>query len=318
MCRVAKLIMASIQDKKKESGSFYTKLGRFSLWILASFVFLILLVLIIIQTSVVQDYARKKTVTYLEHKLKSRVEIGKLKIKFPITISLQNVFLGDKSKDTLLYGEEIKVDINMLRLLKSDIRIKEIALNHIVVKIKRLQPNSVFNYQFIVDAFASKPVVKSQDTTSLKMKINRIIVTNTRIIYKDVVTGNDMDFTFGHLDIKISTFDPSHLLFNIPTISLKGLKGYFYQTEPLQMSLDKTVAVSSTSTNHDLRVFNKELNLSSVDFVYKNAPAHLNSSFVIGNAQLHPKAIDAKNYVIMLHVIFLYLKHPTLFYNVLR
>lgn len=292
--------MESKKDEAKKQRSFFSKLGRLFVWILASVVFFILLVLIIIQTSVVQDYARRKTVTYLEHKLKSKVGIGKLRIEFPITLSLQNVFLGDKSKDTLLYGREIKVNVNMLRLLKSDIRIKEIALNHIVVKVKRLQPNSVFNFQFIVDAFAGKQVAKSQDTTSLKMKINRILVNNTRIVYKDVVTGNDMNLTFGHLDIKISTFDPSHLLFNIPTISLKGLKGYYYQTEPLKGLLVKTVAVSSTSPDQDLRLFNKEMSLSDVNVVYKSDPAHLNSSFVIGNAQLHPKIIDLKNNAITL------------------
>jgi hypothetical protein len=297
--------MVSEQDKTKKRRSFFSRLGRWFVWILASFVFLILLFLIIIQTSVVQDYARKKTVSYLEHKLKSRVEIGKLRIKFPITISLQHVFLGDKSKDTLLYGGEIKVNLNMFRLLKSDIRIKEIALNHIVVKVKRLQPNSVFNYQFIVDAFASKPVVKSKDTTSLKMKIDRILVNNTRIIYKDVVTGNDMDLTFGHLDVKISAFDPSHLLFNVPTISLKGLKGYFYQTEPLKTSLVKAGTEVTTPSDQDLRFFNKEMNISAVDVVYKNEPDHLNSSFVIGKAQLHPKNIDLKNSIFTLHDAFL-------------
>jgi hypothetical protein len=297
--------MVSEQDKTKERKSFFSKLGRWFVWILASFVFLILLFLIIIQASVVQDYARKKTVSYLEHKLKTKVEIGKLRIKFPITISLQNVFLGDKSKDTLLYGGEIKVNINMFRLLKGDIRIKEIALNHVVVKAKRLQPNSVFNYQFIVDAFASKQVVKSKDTTSLKMNINRILVDNTRINYKDVVTGNDMDLTFGHLDVKINTFDPSHLLFNIPSISLNGLKGYFYQREPLKESLVKLPPESSTPADQNLRLFSKALNLSAINVVYKNDPSHLNASFVIGKAQLHPKTIDLKNSAIDLRDAFL-------------
>lgn len=297
--------MESIQKEVKRRRTFFSKLGRLLLWLLSSFVFLMLLVLVMIQTSVVQDYARRKTVIYLEYKLKSRVEIGKLRIKFPITISLQNVFLGDKSKDTLLYSGEIKVNINMFRLLRSELQIKEIALNHIVIKAKRLQPNSVFNYQFIIDAFASKQVVKKIDTTSLKMNINRILVNNTRIIYKDVVTGNNIDLTFGHLDVQISAFDPSHLLFNIPTISLKGLKGYFYQTEPIKETLRKADAVLSSPPVHDLYLFNKELNLSDIDVVYKNDPNHLNSSFVIGKAKIHPKTIDLKNSTITLRDAFL-------------
>ena len=284
------------QDEKKRRTSFFFKLGRWLAWILASLTLFVLLVLIALQTSVVQDYARKKTVTYLEHKLKSKVEIGKLKIVFPVTISLQNVFLGDKTKDTLIYGKQIQVDLSMLRLLGSELQINKVALNQVVVKVKRLQSDTVFNFQFIVDAFASKPTVKSRDTTTMKMGIDRILIDNTRVIFKDAITGNDMDLTFGHLDVHIATFDPSHQLFNIPNISLKGLKGYFYQTNPIPLPFNKKVAMDSeTSPSQSIRIFNKEINLSEANVVYKNDPAHLNSTFIIGNARLHPKSIDLQH-----------------------
>jgi hypothetical protein len=294
--------MKSKQEVSVKKKSLATRLARILGWIVAVVLFLLILIAILIQTSYVQNFARGKVVSYLEHKLKTKVAIGKLDIKFPTSLSLQNVFFEDQSKDTLLYGGELKVDIDMFRLLKNDIQIKEIALNNIVAKVKRLPPDSVFNFQFIVDAFSTEQnkVSENQDTATLKMNIDRILVNNTRIIYKDAFTGNDMDFSLGHLDTKITTFDPSHLLFDIPDITLKGLRGHFYQKEPSKQSIEKTVAVASASPENYLRFLNREMNLSDINVAYQSEPSHMNSHFVIGNLILHPKTIDLKNSIITL------------------
>ncbi|MGH2566399.1 MAG: AsmA family protein, partial [Ginsengibacter sp.] len=228
---------------------------------------------------------------------------GKLAVKFPTSLSLQNVFFEDQSKDTLLYGGELDVNINMLRLLRNDIEIKKIELNNIVAKVKRLPPDSAFNFQFIVDAFAGSETISSgkKDTSSLKMNIDRILLNNTRIIYKDAFTGNDMDLSFGHFDTKITTFDPSHLLFNIPEINLNGLTGYFYQVKPLQKSIEKTVADAAVQPDNFFQFLNKEMQLSNINVAYKSEPSNINSKFIIQDATLHPKTIDLKNSIITLN-----------------
>ncbi|MEO6837914.1 MAG: translocation/assembly module TamB domain-containing protein [Ginsengibacter sp.] len=284
------------KEKVRKKRSVLSKLARVFLWILGSLLFLFVAALILIQTSFVQNFARKKVVSYLENKLKTKVEIGNLNIKFPTTLSLKNVFLEDQSKDTLLYGGEIKVDINMLALIKKDISIKEIALNDIVAKVKRLPPDSVFNFQFIVDAFTNGKTntVKNQDTSSLKINIDRILVNNTRIIFKDLFTGNDMDLAIGHFDTRISTFDPSHLRFNFPSITLNGLKGYFHQLKPLKEPVKETIAQAATEPQNDLEFLNKEINLSDIDVTFNSEPSDMKTSFVIAKASLHPKKIDLK------------------------
>ena len=232
-------------------------------WIIASVIFLLILVAILIQIPSVQNYGRKKVVSYLEHKLNTKVEIGKLAIKFPTSLSLQNVYIEDQSKDTLLYGGELKVDISMFKLIRSDIEIKEIALDNFLVKVKRMPPDTTFNFQFIVDAFMSENTkdAEVEDTTPLKINIDKILLDRTRIVYKDAYTGNDMDLAIGHFNTRIKTFDPSHLLFNIPEMTLKGLKGHFYQMEPLKKTLEKSVAEAAAEPDNFLRLLNKTINI---------------------------------------------------------
>ncbi len=284
----------------RKKSALYT-ITKVFLWIIASVLFLIMLVLILIQTSFVQNFARKKVVSYLQNKLHTEVRIGKLDVDFPTTLSLRNVFIADQSKDTLLYGNELKVNMDMPALINSKIDINKITLNGVVAKVKRLPPDSVFNFQFIVDAFNNpNSTTTSTDTSSLQMNIDEILVNKTRIVYKDLFTGNDMDLTFGHFDTKISTFDPSHLLFNIPTITLNGLTGYFYQLEPLKKPVKTSVSEAAAQPDNYLQLLNNEINLSDIDVAYKSEPSHVNTSFVIGKADIHPRTIDLKNSVVTL------------------
>src|SRR6185437_1576002 len=119
-------------NERKRTKSFVSSIVKVFLWIIASILFLIMLVLILIQTSFVQNFARKKVVSYLQKKLKTEVQIGKLGVDFPTTLSLQNIFIADQSKDTLVFGKEIKVNIDMVKLISKNIDIKEITLNGIV------------------------------------------------------------------------------------------------------------------------------------------------------------------------------------------
>jgi uncharacterized protein YhdP len=98
-----------IQPKKKKT--LAGKIANIVSYILVSLVFLILLLVLSLQTSPVQNFARGKVQNFLEKKLKTRVEIGKLDISFPNAILLKNIYIEDQTKDTLLSGGLLKVDL---------------------------------------------------------------------------------------------------------------------------------------------------------------------------------------------------------------
>jgi len=255
--------------------SVLAKVGRgFGIFIL-SIIVLIILVLVLIQTAPVQNFARKKIVAFLENKLKTRVEIRGLDIEFPKMLVLQGVYIEDKTKDTLIAGNQLKVDIDMFKLLSKQIQINEINLNGITTKVKRQLPDTTFNFQFIVDAFTSpepaQPVKK--DTGAMKMAIEKIIVDKTRMVYLDIVTGNDVDVYLEHFETHIDTFDPANLRYDVPSIALRGVRGRINQTKPMQVTAaveDPNPAVKNEPAKF-LLFSNKEILLSDIDINYNNA-----------------------------------------------
>ncbi|MEO8886549.1 MAG: AsmA family protein, partial [Mucilaginibacter sp.] len=211
-------------------------MGRFGrialktiLWIIASVIFLILLVVILIQVPAVQNFAKNKAVAFLQNKIHTKVQIGHISLGLPKLLVLEDVYFEDQKKDTLLAGEKLKVDISMLKLLHNQVEINEINLQGITTHIYR-DRDSVFNFHYIIKAFASEQ--KKPDTTksTMKFSVDKIILDRINVAYKDLTTGNDIKFALGHFDTRIKDFDMDKMKFTIPKINLSGVNAHIIQT----------------------------------------------------------------------------------------
>src|SRR5450631_1575844 len=212
------------------------KIFRITLTTILVILGIILLILVLIQTGPVQDYGRGKIEAYLENKLRTRVRIGNLYIGFPSRIILKNIYLEDRKKDTLISGGTIEVDISMFRLFSKEVRVNLLELDNITLKVKRQMPDSVFNYQFIADAFASgseKTPIKKDTTGGFTFIIEDVHLHNIHADYADDASGNDFRFNLGDFQTSIKTFDPAHQHYAIPDIRLTDVSGNIRQYKPI-------------------------------------------------------------------------------------
>ncbi|HYE54749.1 MAG TPA: AsmA family protein, partial [Chitinophagaceae bacterium] len=275
--------------------------------VLIGILLFIILIFILIQTPPVQNFARKKIQAWLSTKLNTEVTIGKLYIGFPNSVSLQNVYVEDLQNDTLLYGGRLAVDISLFKLLKSEIEINEIQLEQITAKIKRQMPDTTFNFQFIVDAFmpASKPNAPPADTAAVKMAIKSILLDKVRVIYKDVITGADMDVWVNDLTTRIDVFDPAKMTFDIPDIQVNGIRARIYQSKPLVKDepLAKDVAEATAPIVLNLK-FNT-IALQNVDLDYRNDVSAFYNTIRLGRLDVEASRIDLPNMLVELDKLHL-------------
>ncbi len=54
----------------------------------------------------------------------------------------------------------------MLKLLSSELRVSHLELDDVTMKIRRQLPDSVYNFQFIADAFSSPPETTTEKKSS--------------------------------------------------------------------------------------------------------------------------------------------------------
>ena len=269
-------------------------------------VLFLLIILLLIQTGPVQNILRVKAVAYLQKKLKTKVEVGKVYVGLPKNIILENVYIEDRQKDTLLSGGKIEANLDLVKLIfQNQLDFRSIALDNITAKIKRQLPDTAFNFQFVVDAFTTKDTTINADTSSYFISIPSVVLNKIRIIYKDTITGSDMEAWLEHLDTRIDKMDYEHFYFDVPQTNIKGLTARIYQVKPLVQSEPAAKDMAEAQQPAALKLLFKELNLENIKLDYRNDVSATYSTIDLGSANVKPNNIDLDNRVIDLQNVSL-------------
>lgn len=289
------------------------KLGRIALktflWIVGSIIALLLLIVFLIRLPAVQNFVVGKVTNYVEGKIGTPVRIGYIKIGFPKDLVLENVYLADQSKDTLVSAEELKVDIDMFKLLKNTVEIQEISLKGATAKISRSLPDSAFNFDYIVKAFSSeKESTATADTTSaMVFNIEKVNFDKIRFIYKDDVIGTRAEINLSHFDTRIKTFDlTKNMTFDMPVVNIDGLTAIVNQWSPMTDTnrpkaedfgiTDPSVKETSLLPNVGI----KTANLKNIDVRYSDSSSAMDTRFNINDLVASIHEIDLNKEIVTL------------------
>lgn len=197
------------------------------LWIVGSVIFLLLLIIFLIQIPAVQNFVVGKVTNYLENKIGTPVRIGYINIAFPKKLVLEDIYFEDQSQDTLLSGERLLVDINMWKLLQNTVELNELEVIGVTAKVNRTLPDSTFNFDYILEAFASeeeKVQQEGDEESAMVFDLDKVLLQRIRLVYDDAVIGTAAEINLNHFDTRIKKFDlAGAMAFDIPVINIDGL-----------------------------------------------------------------------------------------------
>lgn len=281
----------------RKKRSVPARVGRIFLKTLLFLFLFIVLVFLLILTPPVQRFLTTKVENYLENKLQTRVDIGRIGFGLSGDVHLDNVYIEDRTKDTLISGGTIKANINFMKLFSNEVVVKDIELQNITAKIKRVLPDTTFNYQFIVDAFVTDQA-KAPDTAQtapMKLNISDITLDNVALTYKDVITGNDVFARIGYATTTFDKIDPTTQTFDIPTLILRNATVRMKQTKPLLTPQPIAKDLKEAATPSPLNLNIGVVDVSKVAIQYDNDVSALYSNINIGTLKLDGKLLDLTN-----------------------
>ncbi|WP_130733585.1 translocation/assembly module TamB [Flavobacterium sp. J27] len=242
------------------------KIAKIILWIVGSIIGLIFLLMIALQIPFVQNYVKDKAVSYLENKIKTKVEIGSIEIGLPKKVILTDFYFEDQSGDTLLSGKKIDVDVSLIKLLRNSIEINQVNLDGITAKIDK-DKDSVYNFDYIITAFSSPD--KKETSQPMKIKIDGVTITNTKFYYNDVIHKNDVTLKVIQFETNFKAFNLDSLQFDIPEIKLTGLQ--LKLNQGVVESVDKVntkIKEETAKQSVDLKL--KHIDLSQIEVTYND------------------------------------------------
>ena len=126
----------------------------------------------IMRSSTIQTYLTHKATDYLENKLHTEVRIGSVDFELFKTFVLNDVFIRDLHKDTLLYAKTLKLNVAYYNLQTNKFVLNNLAIRNTRFNLVQYKNEHELNFQFIADAF------DTGDTTTKKSKAFDLTVYN--------------------------------------------------------------------------------------------------------------------------------------------
>lgn len=284
-------------EKEKKTTNYPRKIARIALKSILFIFLFIVFVFLMMLTPPVQHFLTGKVQSYLQKKLKTKVEIGSISFGLSGNISLQNVYIEDKTKDTLVSGGAIKAHLNYFKLFSNEVQVKDLELQNITAKVKRVLPDTVYNFQFVADAFAAEQTQSpgTAQAAPLKLNISDITLDNVSLKYTDVVTGNDMFAHIGNFSATFDTLDPFTQNLDIPTIIARNVTARIRQIKPLiePSPLPKDIADETKPSSMKLNL--GVIDLSKINIDYGNDVSAVYTTFNLGQIKGNEKLIDLQN-----------------------
>lgn len=213
-----------------------------------------------------------KTLTYLHDKLKTEIRIGNTKIDILNRVVLEDVYIEDQNKDTILNASKIKLNFNLspFKILLGKYEIEEISLEDVYFKMQKNEGQTKYNFQFILDAFKNK-TKEDTKSNSIDLNINDIYLSRVHFIKNSIVGGQKIDAYIEDGVIHVNKLDFDKELIDIRSVDLRRPYIGFddFTAKPLT-NVNKTVSSKTTSDSNSLKIIVRNFNMKDGHFVYND------------------------------------------------
>ncbi len=177
-----------------------------------------MMLLLAIQLPSVQTWLARRVTNVLSHDLKTEVKIDRVGFSLFDKLDFNGILIKDKHNDTLLYAGVLRVRITDWFFLKQKADLKYIGLENAVVNLNR--KTAVWNYQFIVDHFASKDTSVSNEQP-FYVNLKKINLQNVRFVQIDAWTGENLTVKVDELLLDANKGDVEQGRYSVKTLEME-------------------------------------------------------------------------------------------------
>ncbi len=264
---------------------------------------LVVLLALSLNIPAVQNFVKNQAISYLKNKTKTEVSLESIHIALPKDIVLNKFYMEDRKGDTLLYAQKLAVDINLFKIMNNKVEINNIALEKIRANVTRINPDTTFNFSFVVDAFMSdqkKPEdqVKKDTTSTLKFSVSKISLEDIGIVYRDDVAGNEVKLHLGEFKTDIKDFDMDQQKYLIKSLSLKNTDLKYAQRKPLtqlKAQLEQSIDTSKTASGKLPLVEIQDFAFNHVKINFEDQISQMNADLNLNEVVLTQLMADLTN-----------------------
>ncbi len=213
----------------------------------------------------------------LESLLKTEVHVGHVDLGLLNRLIIEDILLKDQQKEVILKVNRLSAKFDILPLLEKRLRISSVQLFGFNIHLNRETPESIPNYQFLLEALASKDTVKTP--SHLDLRINTLLVRRGKVTY-DVrsVPKTPEKFNASHISIDNLAMTLSLKALRNDTLNMAIRRLSFKEQSGFEL---KKVALKAITTQNTLNVNDFILELPNSTLQMGNMAVQYDSLFSI-------------------------------------
>ena len=168
-------------------------------------------------------------------KTRNTISIGNLRFSPFNRLQLEELYASDLKNDTLLYVEKLNAGFDLFKLFRKQFVIYSVEIDRFDLRISKDGSNAPFNFQFLIDAFASD-TTRLADSSNLQLAIDHIQLKNGHLRYDvfsepffqapDIFDANHIDIRDLQLDTKFHLLNSDDWNGSIENLSFDEKSGF--------------------------------------------------------------------------------------------
>ena len=204
--------------------------------------------------------------------LQTELTIGRITFGYPNRLIIDNVELNDRDGNELLKVSRLSAKFEIRPLLEGKITIHTAQLFGFSADLYRRNPDEASNFQFILDAFASKDTV--QQKSQLDLRINTILIRRGKVAYNTLsapetpgkFNSQHLDITNFNANLTLKSLRNDSLNASIKRLDFEEKSGLKLTNLQLKVLADKE---KLTLTNFDLQLPDTRIKLDTTRVTYR-------------------------------------------------
>lgn len=185
----------------------------------------------LLQSSGVQTFIVGKVANQLSEKYHTSITIKGVSFAFFNKIVLEDFLIKDQKNDSLLFVHELMASIKSFSIKKNSLSIDKLELNKTILAIKS-DPVGRTNYQFLVDAFATKDKLKADTLKSVSVRFDfdmkRFDFNDASVKYTYIDSVGNHQIGLENIALGVSDFKVNNekIAFSVTQFQMNDLKDF--------------------------------------------------------------------------------------------
>ena len=146
----------------------------------------------VLNSNMMQNHLMQDAVEMLKDRLQTEVHVDNIDVRlFGGRASLYGVEVEDLQHRKMLELRELKVKLDLLRLLQREVKVEDVQLEGLAVNLYKPSPDSAANFQFILDSFKKEKkdsiakAEKAKNKPKLTLDVDHIWLEDIRVRFNE-------------------------------------------------------------------------------------------------------------------------------------